>query len=39
MNMLEREVIEKFHQLDKAAQQRVRTVVVGATQHTADHFD
>jgi hypothetical protein len=32
MDALEQEVIEKFHQLDKAAQQRVREVILRATE-------
>ena len=31
MSMLEREVIEKFHQLDKDAQKRVRELIVQET--------
>jgi hypothetical protein len=35
MDALEQEVIEKFHQLDKAAQQRVREVILRATEPPA----
>ena len=31
MSTLEREVIEKFHQLDKAAQKRVRDLIIQET--------
>lgn len=34
MSTLEREVIEKFHQLDKAAQRRVRELIVQVTEAT-----
>lgn len=36
MNALEREVIEKFHQLDKAAQKRVRELIVQQTDLTGE---
>lgn len=43
MSALEREVIEKFHQLDKAAQKRVRELIVQETgsdeQATVSAFD
>lgn len=43
MSTLEREVIEKFHQLDKAAQKRVRELIVQETDLTdqtdASDFD
>lgn len=35
MSTLEREVIEKFHQLDEAAQRRVRELIINATGTTA----
>ncbi|MFQ3645868.1 MAG: hypothetical protein SNJ80_02950 [Anaerolinea sp.] len=35
MDALEQEVIEKFHQLDKAAQQRVREIILRETEPTA----
>jgi len=43
MSALEREVIEKFHQLDKAAQKRVRELIAQETdsedQAAASAFD
>jgi hypothetical protein len=43
MSTLEREVIEKFHQLDEAAQKRVRELIIQETdseeQATASTFD
>ncbi len=38
MKTLEREVIEKFHQLDKDAQKRVREILVQATASEEDSF-
>lgn len=35
MDALEQEVIEKFHQLDKAAQQRVREIILRETEPPA----
>lgn len=35
MSTLEREIIEKFHQLDREAQQRVRDLIVQETEATA----
>lgn len=39
MNTLEHEVIEKFHQLDKAAQKRVRELIVQETEADIEAFD
>lgn len=39
MNTLEQEVIEKFHQLDKAAQKRVRELIAQETEPPAESFD
>lgn len=42
MSQLEREILDKFHQLDEAAQQRVRDVITqeaAAQPQTATDFD
>lgn len=39
MSTLEQEVIEKFHQLDKAAQKRVRELIEQETKTDAVAFD
>lgn len=39
MNTLEHEVIEKFHQLDKDAQKRVRELIVQETEADIEAFD
>ena len=37
MSVLEQEIIEKFHQLDKTAQRRVRALIERETESTVDN--